>query len=73
MNFTIHYIGNGYQEMNVDEVQTGTMNEAEAIDLAAKMVSAAEDLLWNCGKKVASDLCGKVHSELQVETGEVSP
>lgn len=71
MNFTIHHIGSGLQEMKVDEIDTGTMDEQEAVDLACKMISAAEDLLWNCGRKAASDMCGKVHSELQVETGEV--
>jgi len=72
MNFKINYIGSGLQEMSVDSFETGTLNKAEAMILAEKMVSVAEDFLWNCKEKQISDMCGSICSELQVKTGEVA-
>ena len=64
MKFIVRNIGGGYQEMEVDEISTGTMNQKEAINLAQKIISAAEDLLYIAGLRVASDACGTIVEDL---------
>ena len=63
MKFIVRNIG-GYQEMEVDEISTGTMNQKEAINLAQNIISAAEGLLYSAGLRVASDACGTIVEDL---------
>ena len=60
MNFNVRNIGGDYQEMTVDAIETGTLDKKEAIRLAQKMVSAAEELLWGCDVKAETQMCGTI-------------
>ena len=60
MNFNVRNIGGNYQEMTVDAIETGTLDKKEAIRLAQKMVSAAEELLRGCDVKAETQMCGTI-------------
>lgn len=45
MRFNVRNICNQYQEMYVDEVYTGVMDDDEAKELAISMIVAADELL----------------------------
>ena len=64
MNFNVRSIGSKYQEMTVDEMDTRTLDKKESIQLAQKMISAAEDLLYHAGLKANSDACGSIVEDL---------
>tara|TARA_R110000851_G_scaffold246998_1_gene399528 strand:+ start:240 stop:443 length:204 start_codon:yes stop_codon:yes gene_type:complete len=52
MNFKVRCISGGnnpLSEMTVDEIETGTLNSKESLDLAYKMITAADELLSNSG------------------------
>ncbi len=65
MNFNVRVICGKYQEMTVDAIETGTLYKGQAIRLAQKMVSAAEDLLFCAGLRVNSDACGAIAENLE--------
>ena len=47
MRFNVRSICNQYQEMSVDEIDTGVMDNDEARELSMSMIAAAGELL--CG------------------------
>ncbi len=59
MRFNVRSICNQYQEMSVDEIDTGVMDNEQAKELAICMIAAADELL--CGiDDAASDACTKI-------------
>ena len=64
MNFDVRSICGKYQEVKVDEIDSGTLDTKEAIELAKNMIDAAEDLLWGADMKASSDACGRLLSDL---------
>lgn len=63
MKFNVRSICNQYQEMSVDEIDTGVMGNDEAKRLAIEMIEAAEELL--CGiDEDASDACTRIVESL---------
>ena len=65
MNFNVRTIGHSQlQEVSVDTIETGALNEKEAIRLAQQMVSVAEDLLYVVGLRANSDACGTIVEDL---------
>ncbi len=63
MKFNIKSICNQYQEMSVDEIDTGVMDNEQAKELAVGMISADDELL--CGiDDAASDACTKIVESL---------
>ena len=59
MKFNVKSICNQYQEMSVDEIDTGVMDNDEARSLAIAMISAADDLLSGIDDD-ASDACTEI-------------
>jgi hypothetical protein len=47
MRFNVRIICNQYQEMSVDEIDTGVMDNDQSRELAMSMIAAADELL--CG------------------------
>ncbi len=45
MNFELNHISNKLVEVTVDEVDTGILNKKEALELAKKLISLANELL----------------------------
>jgi hypothetical protein len=64
MNFNVRNIGGKYQEMIVDESNTGTLDKRESIALAEKMIIASQELLHWSGMPVSSDACGLIQEDL---------
>lgn len=65
MDFKVHYIGSGLQEMSCDEISTGTMTEKESINQSMKLVDAAHSLMTNNGIESVSDLLWDAILELE--------
>ncbi len=45
MNFKLNHISKRLVEVTVDEVDTGILNKKEALELAKKLISLANELL----------------------------
>ena len=45
MNFNIHWVSSRHVELSVDEVQSGTLNKDEALELARVLIAVASELL----------------------------
>ncbi len=45
MNFELNHISNRLVKVTVDEVDTGILNKKEALELAKKLISLANELL----------------------------
>ena len=52
MNITVKSICGTYQEVRVDMIETGTMDDKEARELAYNLLVAAEELLLGSGGDV---------------------
>ena len=49
MDIKVRSIGGEYSEMEVDEINTGTLDKQGSLIQACALISAAEDLITNAG------------------------
>lgn len=65
MKLEVKSIGSTLQEVTVDEISTGTMDNREAIALAKNLLDVADTLLTFADMTGAGDICLKAIEEIE--------